>query len=95
MTFLLVLFCATVIFLVAYWLRKFLFHIMWFLLVIALLGLPVLFLDLHIGMGMISYSLAIMAVTCVTILVSTAIVGLVAAPLLLLRSLFKRIFGID
>jgi len=95
MTFIIVLFYASIFLLVAYWLRKALLYIMWFLLGLGLLGLPVMLVDLDIGLGMVSYSVAIMAVTCVTVLVSVAIVGLVAAPLLLLRSLFKRIFGID
>jgi hypothetical protein len=67
---------------------------MWFLLGTALLGLPVMLMDFGIGLGMVSYSIAIMAVTCVTVLVSVAIVGFVAGPLLILGSLFKRIFGI-
>jgi hypothetical protein len=92
MTFIIVLLIASLIIGVAYWLRKFLWYISWFLFGLAMLGLPTMFVDLGIGLSMLIYGLTFLVVTWLVISTSAAIVSFVALPITILVNLFRRIF---
>ena len=92
MTFIIVLLIASLIIGVAYWLRKFLWYISWFLFGLAMLGLPAMFVDLGIGLSMLIYGLTFLVVTWLVISTSAAIVSFVIIPVTILVNLFRRIF---
>jgi hypothetical protein len=94
MTFIILLLIASLIIGVAYWLRKFLWYITWFLFGLAMLGLPVMFIDLEIGLSMLVYGLCIFLGTWLVIYASAAIVAFVAVPLAILVAFFKSVFRI-
>ena len=94
MTFIIVLFLSSLIIGVAYWLRRFVLYITWFLFGLAMLGLPAMFIDLEIGISMIIYGLVILLGTWLVIYASAAIVAFVAIPIAILVAFFKSIFKI-
>lgn len=94
MTFIIVLLIASLIICVAYLFRKFLWYITWFLFGIAMLGLPVMFLDLDIGLSMLIYGLVFLVTTWLVISASAAIVAFVALPVSILVGFFKSLFRI-
>jgi len=94
MTFIIVLFLSSLIVAIAYWLRRFVFYISWFLFGVAMLGLPVMFIDLEIGLSMLVYGLGIFVGTWLLIYASAAIVAFVAVPLAILVAFFKSVFRI-
>ena len=94
MTFIILLLIASLIIGTAYWLRKFLWYISWFLFGLAMLGLPTMFIDLEIGLVMLIYGLAFLIVTWLTIWASGAVVAFVAIPIAIIVGLFKSLFRI-
>lgn len=92
MTFLLVLFCASIIIGVAYLLRNFIFWISLLLFGVTLLGIPIMFINLNLGLSICLYGVVVLVVTWVLISISAFIVAIVAVPLGIIAAVFKSIF---